>query len=143
MHVIHTAAALAMLVGTAALPAEAAARCERDPATGKAAEAISIATPAGGFRTGENEFTVTVHDAQCVPVAGATVRLELVMPAMPGMPEMRNTVTLAPPNDPKAANAGTYTGRGQIFMAGAWQVTVRALVKGKPVATRTLTITSR
>ena len=134
------AGALAVL---AAATGTAWAGCDRDPVTGKPTEAVTLATTPATPATGDNDFTVTIRDATCAPIVGAAVTLELVMPAMPGMPEMRNRVRLAPAKDPRAASAGTYAGRGQIFMAGKWNATITAVVHGVTVAERTLTLTAK
>lgn len=62
-------------------------------------------------------LTVRVTDAAGKPVSGATVTINLDMPAMPmGRNEVKAGET----------RAGTYVGMGRFTMAGAWRVTVTA-----------------
>ncbi len=90
---------------------------------------------------GANDFTATVTNIDGKPLVGADVVVALVMPAMK-MPEMKNSVALKPVSD-KPADAGKYAGKGQIMMAGTWNVTVTVKVKDKPVATTKLTLTAK
>ena len=94
---------------------------------------------------GATTFTVTVTAPDGKPVTGADVTVELVMPAMPSMnmAEMRNKVALKPAEDSKLAAAGTYTGTGQIMMAGKWNATVSVKVGGKDYAAKKSTITAK
>jgi hypothetical protein len=59
------------------------------------------------------------------------------MPAMPAMNmgEMRRTVKLEPVSD------GMYRGKGDVPMAGRWNVTVSVSVHGRALANKKLTIT--
>jgi hypothetical protein len=94
---------------------------------------------------GQTTFTVTLKAPDGKAVTGADVTVELVMPAMPAMKmaEMRNKVALKPATDAKLAAAGTYTGTGQVMMAGTWNVVVTAKVNGKDYAEKKLTITAK
>ena len=78
----------------------------------------------------ENMFHVTLTDASGRAVEGATVKVTLVMPAMPsmGMPEMRNSFAVP-------WMGGMYMGKGMVQMAGSWDVTVDAVKDGKTIAT--------
>ena len=58
-------------------------------------------------------LTVQVQDASGQAVSGATVRINLDMPAMP-MGD--NTITL------RETRAGKYDGTGRFTMAGSWRV---------------------
>src|SRR6266852_3627348 len=80
-------------------------------------------------KTGDNQFEVMVKGADGKPIADAEVSVMLVMPAMPAMKmaEMHNEVLLKP------AAAGTYTGSGQVMMAGKWNVTVSVKQGGKQI----------
>ncbi len=107
--------------------------------TPSASSAVTIAlrsqpTPP---RVGENEFEVRLTDREGKPIADAAVSLDFHMPSMPTMkmPEMRQTVDLAP------AGGGEYRGRDRIDMAGDWMVTITATRKGRPLGTRKLTVT--
>ena len=94
---------------------------------------------------GENTFTLTVKGTDGKPLVGAEVSLALVMPAMPvmGMPEMRHTVTLKAPEDAKQAAEGVYTGKGQIAMAGKWNVTITVKKDGTTFEDEKLTLTAQ
>jgi hypothetical protein len=98
--------------------------------------AVTLSTRPSPPATGNTTFTVTVKAPDGKPVTGADVTIELVMPAMPAMnmPEMRSKVALRPAEDAKLAAVGTYTGAGQIMMAGTWNVTVSVKVGGKDYA---------
>jgi hypothetical protein len=87
----------------------------------------------------DNEFEVVVTDRPGRPVERASVSLLFYMPAMPSMkmPEMRSEVKLA------AAGNGTYTGRGQVMMAGQWTVTVSVEKNGKEIGRKSLAATAR
>jgi hypothetical protein len=109
------------------------------------APTVTLATKPSPPATGQTTFTVTVKAPDGKPVIGADVSLELVMPAMPAMKmaEMRNKVALKPAADPKLAAAGTYTGSGQVMMAGAWNVTVTVKLNGKDYAELKQTLTTK
>jgi len=78
----------------------------------------------------DNTFHVSLTDADGKAIAGAEVTVTLVMPAMPsmGMPEMRNSFQLP-------FTQGMYMGKGNIGMAGPWNVTVEARRNGQVIAT--------
>jgi membrane fusion protein, copper/silver efflux system len=78
----------------------------------------------------EAMFHITLTDAEGKPIPDAKVTVTLVMPAMPamGMGEMRSTTDV-----PWAG--GMYMGKGQISMAGPWNVTVEATRNGQTIAT--------
>lgn len=89
-------------------------------------------------RTGDNTFEAMVMQGG-QPVNDATVSAEFFMPAMPAMkmPEMRSKMDLAP------AGNGAYRGKGQVMMAGTWDVTVRAVRNGQELATQKVTVTAK
>ena len=89
--------------------------------------------------TGKNTIEVTVKDASGKPVADADVSATFIMAAMPSMkmPEMRNTVAL------KHVKDGTYSGAGQVMMAGNWDVTVSVKRSGKEIASKKFPVTAR
>ena len=93
---------------------------------------------------GANAFTATIKDAAGNPVVGADVTVTFVMPAMPSMnmPEMKSTLALKAVGD-RPADAGQYTGKGSLRMAGRWNVTVTAKIKDKVVAEEKLTLTAK
>ena len=100
---------------------------------------ISFASEPDPPVTGENTFLVTVMDASDAPVTDATVTTEFFMPAMPAMkmPEMRTTTALTHEGE------GRYRGRGQVQMAGGWDVTVTVVRGGQTVATEKVTVTAK
>lgn len=75
-------------------------------------------------------FHVTLTGSDGKPIPDATVTVTLVMPAMPSMsmPEMRNSFTVP-------WSGGMYMGKGNIPMAGSWNVTVEASRNGQPITT--------
>jgi nitrogen fixation protein FixH len=90
-------------------------------------------------RVGANRFEVTVKDTSGRPVADAAVSLAFYMPPMPSMnmPEMRNTVKLAP------AGNGVYRGEGSIGMAGAWDVTITVTRGQQQLGSKNVKVTAR
>jgi nitrogen fixation protein FixH len=73
------------------------------------------------------------------PVTDAMVSVELFMAAMPAMnmPEMRNKVDLTD------AGNGMYRGKGQVMMAGSWDVTVMAMRGGQELGSQKVTVTAK
>lgn len=78
----------------------------------------------------ENLFHVSVLDENGKPVPDAEVTVTFIMPAMPamGMPEMRSSFKLP-------YSQGMYMGKGDMGMAGSWNVVVEAKRNGQTVAT--------
>src|SRR5712691_1000446 len=132
---VHVAAALAAVTFAAtpgfAAPPQAAASgaAQAKPATQKPAVDIMLMSKTNPVKTGENTFEVMVKDAAGKPITDAEVTAMFYMAAMPAMkmPEMKNTITL------KHEKAGTYTGTGQVMMAGKWDVTVMVKRAGKEI----------
>src|SRR5213593_4530059 len=108
------------------------------PAAATAAPEITFKTDPDPAKTGENSFEVMVMQ-NGKPVDDATVSAEFYMPAMPAMkmPEMRMKSDLAP------AGNGMYRGKGQVMMAGNWDVTVMAMRAGQELGTKKLTVTAK
>jgi manganese oxidase len=81
---------------------------------------------------------VSVSDSSGNTVSDATVRLTLIMPAMPamGMAEMRDSTLLA-------WNGSDYSGTVTILMSGAWNVLVDVERAGQPRATYRLRLEAR
>lgn len=75
-------------------------------------------------------FHITLTGADGKTISDAKVTVTLVMPAMPsmGMPEMRAAYDIP-------WTAGMYMGKGNIPMAGPWNVTVEATRNGERIAT--------
>lgn len=109
-----------------------------------AAPTITLSTKPTPPVSGDNDFAVTVKDAKGKPVTGADVSVLLVMAAMPSMnmAEMKNTIALKAVSE-KPADAGKYSAKGQVPMAGKWNVTVSIKVAGKDYAEKKLTLTAK
>lgn len=141
-------AALLMVLGTVLLGCGRQEAADETPAIdqpGAPAE-TAIGDVAITFRsepeppvTGENTFEATVEDASGNPVTDATVTAEFFMPAMPEMkmPAMRNSTTLTHDGE------GRYRGRGQVMMAGAWDVTVTVRRGEQVLGSRTVPVTAK
>jgi hypothetical protein len=108
------------------------------PATAAGPVDITFKSDPDPARTGENTFEVMVMQGNA-PVTDATVSAELYMAAMPAMkmPEMRNKVDLAPQGN------GVYRGKGQVMMAGNWDVTVMAMRNGQELGSKKVTVTAK
>lgn len=78
----------------------------------------------------DNMFHVSLVDANGKAIPDAQVTVTLVMPAMPSMsmPEMRNSFQLP-------FVQGMYMGKGNVGMAGSWNVSVEAKRGGQVIAT--------
>jgi hypothetical protein len=88
-------------------------------------------------KTGANQFEVMVKGEDGKPLVDADVSVVFVMPATPQMAEMKNEVKL------KATRPGTYTGSGNVMMAGQWNVTLSVKKNGKEVGQKTLALTAK
>ena len=84
-------------------------------------------TPSPPKGAAENAFHVIVTDAAGKPVSDAQVKVIFLMPAMPGMGEMRSSADLA-------WNGREYAGKGGIPMAGPYNVVVEVSRGGQPLA---------
>ena len=118
---------------TASRPAQA------KPAADKPAIDIMLMSKPSPPKTGENTFEVTVKDAAGKPITNADVTATFYMAAMPAMkmPAMKNTITLKHQKD------GTYTGTGQVMMAGKWDVTVTVKRAGKEIGSKKFPVTAQ
>lgn len=99
---------------------------------------ITLKTNPDPVRTGENTFEVTVME-DGKPVTDATVSTEFFMAAMPSikMPEMRTKTELT------HAGNGMYRGKGQVTMAGDWDVTVTVMRGGQEIGSKKVTLTAK
>lgn len=99
---------------------------------------ITFKTEPDPVRTGENTFEVMVRQ-DGKPVTDAMVTTEFFMAAMPSMnmPEMRTKAELAHEGN------GMYRGKGQVMMAGNWDVTVMAMRGGQEIGSRKITVTAK
>ena len=104
--------------------------------TNPSAVRIDLHADPNPLKAGEdNQFSVTLTDADGKPISDARVTVTLIMPAMPamGMPEMKSSSELA-----WKAGSKSYEGKGQAPMAGTWTVLVEARKNGNAIAsTRT------
>ena len=89
--------------------------------------------------SGANAFEVTVADADGGPVIDADVSVIFYMAAMPtmNMPAMQTDAALS------HQGGGIYGGRGEVLMAGRWDVTVVVSRKGQQLDSRVLTLVAR
>ncbi len=93
---------------------------------GKSDIKVSFSTDPSPPESGNTTFKFKLTDPQGNPITDAKVKFALIMPAMPGMAEMRIA------GDTKHAGDGIYTGRLNIPVSGTWTIAVEALVPGKP-----------
>lgn len=99
---------------------------------------ITFKTDPDPVRMGENTFEVMLMRGG-KPVTDAMVTTEFFMAAMPSMnmPEMRTKAELAHEGN------GMYRGKGQVTMAGNWDVTVMAMRGGQEIGSRKITVTAK
>ncbi|MGD0831784.1 MAG: efflux RND transporter periplasmic adaptor subunit [Terracidiphilus sp.] len=112
--------------------APAASSTDRKSAGTSAAKIVFQAVP-DPLKSGEdNQFHVSLTDAQGKPISDASVTVRLIMPAMPAMnmPEMKSSIDLV-----WAADQQMYIGKGQAPMPGTWTVFVEARKNGAVIAT--------
>jgi len=124
IHVIGFVVAALLLVNYAAVPARGA------QVQTKQEYKISFrAEPSPAKASGQNTFHVVVTDSAGKSISDATVKIILVMPAMPemGMAEMKVTPTVA-------WNGSDYSGKANIPSAGLWNVTAQVLKGDRVVA---------
>jgi RND family efflux transporter MFP subunit len=97
---------------------------------------ISIQVSPDPPKAGENVVDVRLRDANGRPVADVDVSARFYMPPMSAMnmPAMQSDIQLAPSKD------GEYRGRLTIPMSGRWEVTATALRRGRPIATRRISL---
>jgi hypothetical protein len=85
--------------------------------------------PAKGSQ--ENTFHISVTDANGKPVSDGTVKITLVMPAMPQMNMAERRVSPV-----VAWNGSDYSGKANIPSAGLWNVDVQVLKQNHVVASK-------
>jgi RND family efflux transporter MFP subunit len=100
---------------------------------------IELTTDPQPLKTGATTFMVSVHDAEGRDVSDAEVTVLLYMPPMPSMnmPAMRAEARLS------ALGDGEYRGKGDVLMAGRWDVTITVARGGTRVGARQLTLVAR
>jgi YtkA-like len=84
-------------------------------------------SPAKG--SGENTFHVSITDSARKAISDATVKITLVMPAMPemNMAEMKVTPTVA-------WSGSDYLGKANVPSAGLWNVNIQVLKQNHLIA---------
>jgi hypothetical protein len=113
-------------IGVAALLAALAAcggsggGAAKEFASGKVGNmTVTLATPDGVLRDGDQDLTVTFKDASGKPVDVGSASLNFHMPAMGTMPVMNDPATLT-----TTATPGVYGGKVKLEMAGEWQAQI-------------------
>jgi uncharacterized GH25 family protein len=133
---MNVAVVMLMMVGAAACSKQEPAAATT-PGSSGAAE-ITFKSDPETPKMGDNTFEVMVmQDGR--PVDDAQVSVEFLMPAMPSMnmAEMRTKADLMPTGN------GMYQGKGQVMMAGNWNVTVMAMKNGQEIGSKTLTVAAK
>ena len=95
-------------------------------ASGKSDIKISFSTDPDPPESGKTTFKFKLIDPEGEPITDAKVKFTILMPAMPGMAEMRSA------GDAKHTGDGVYEGELNIPVSGGWTLGVGALVPGKP-----------
>ena len=93
-------------------------------------------SPARG--SAQNTFHVSVADSAGKSISDATVKIALVMPAMPemGMAEMKVAPTVA-------WNGSDYSGKANIPSAGPWNVTIQVLKQDRVIASENMKLMAK
>ena len=97
----------------------------------KSAAKLTLAVEPNPAKGGaDNMFHITLVDESGNAIPDAIVKVTLVMPAMPSMamPEMRNSFEVP-------FTGGMYMGKGNVAMAGSWNVMVEARRGDQVIAT--------
>jgi hypothetical protein len=125
-----------LLIAASTLPAALSAQTA---AGEKPTFNITLTTKPNPPKVGDDALEVTVKDPSGKDVTDADVAVNFYMAAMPAMkmPEMKNTVTL------KHQKGGTYSGNGQVMMAGKWDATVIVKRDGKELASKKFPVTAQ
>ena len=138
IHVHARTVALAAVLATFAIGSVTPAAAQT-AATQKPTVDIMLMSKPSPPKAGENAFEVMVKGPDGKPITDAEVSVMFFMAAMPAMkmPEMKNTVTL------KHVKNGTYSGMGQVMMAGNWDATVMVKRAGKEIGSKKFPITAK
>ena len=99
------------------------------------AKGYEVAKDAGPFKvnitldknpavTGNNAITITVKDASGKVVPDAKLKVDYIMPAMPGMPAMNYKASLQ-------AHGGMFMGNLNFSMPGSWSIIIKVDAGGK------------
>ena len=135
---LRAATAVIALLFVPMMSVEAGQSNAKSKGSKPAVDIMLMQPSATAVKSGDNQFEVMVNGADGKPISDADVSVVFVMPAMPAMKmaEMRNEVKLT------SAGGGTYTGTGQVTMAGKWTVTVSVKRGGKEIGRKKLTVTA-
>jgi len=79
--------------------------------------------------TGPNKMEINIQDDRGIKVTDATVVVEYVMPAMPGMPSMNYKAKAE-------LNGSRYLANVNFSMSGAWAVNIKITRAGKTQAVK-------
>ena len=79
--------------------------------------------------TGPNKMEINIQDDKEIKVTDATVVVEYVMPAMPGMPSMNYKAKAE-------LNGNRYLANVNFSMSGAWAVNIKITRAGKTQAVK-------
>ena len=79
--------------------------------------------------TGPNKMEINIQDDKEIKVTDATVVVEYVMPAMPGMPSMNYKAKAE-------LNGSRYLANVNFSMSGAWAVNIKITRAGKTQAVK-------
>jgi len=80
---------------------------------------VTLSSPSGQLKHGENEFFITFKDSAGKPVDVGSAALTFHMPQMASMPAMNDSATLTTTDTP-----GIYSAKANIETAGEWQAQV-------------------
>lgn len=81
---------------------------------------VTLSSPTGELKSGENDLTLTFADASGKPVDVGAVSLNFYMPAMGSMAEMNDAATLTTTNTP-----GVYRAKVNIEVEGTWEAQIK------------------
>jgi len=100
---------------------------------------ITFRTEPDPPKAGETTLDASVKGANGTPVTDAEVSAELYMAPMLDMkmPEMRSTIALP------HMGGGQYRGKGNIMMAGKWEVTIVVTRDGQEIGRRMFAVTAQ
>jgi hypothetical protein len=79
--------------------------------------------------TGQNKMEISIKDDKGTKITDATVVVEYVMPAMPGMPAMNYKAKAE-------LNGSRYLAKVNFSMSGAWAVNIKITRAGKTQAVK-------
>ena len=81
---------------------------------------ITLASPTGELKSGDNELTMTFADSSGTPLDVGAASLNFHMPAMGSMAEMNDKATLTTTNTP-----GRYRAKVSLESGGTWEAQIK------------------